>query len=157
MTPIVEPASQSRPVTLPLRDGAVLRPGGVLVVDDEENVRRVLGLGMRAHGFAVWLATDGSQAVEMYRSHRDAIDVVLLDVQMPTRDGPLTLAALREIDPELRCCFMTGDPGRYTEQVLRDLGATAIFWKPFRMSEVAQQIERLVAQPGRDKTSQDDR
>ena len=67
---------------------------------------------MRSHGLAVWLAADGPEAVELYRGHRDTIDVVLLDVQMPGLDGPATLTALREFDPGVLCCFMTGHSRR---------------------------------------------
>src|SRR4051794_9080352 len=114
--------------------GSPQRSSGVLVADDEEAVCRVLEVGMRGHGFTVWLAADGREAVDLYCEHRDGIDLVLLDVQMPNLDGPGTLTALREINPPVRCCFMTGDPGRYTEEMLVDLGAIAVFWKPFRPS-----------------------
>lgn len=119
------------------------RPRGVLVVDDEEGVRRVLSTWLWHRGFAVWLAADCSEAVEAYRSHRASIGVALLDVQMPGRDGPRTLADLRELDPDIRACFMTGDAGRYTEQNLLDLGALAVFRKPFCLSELAAQLAAL--------------
>ena len=52
--PAVGIAEQVRPATAHPGDGP--RPRGVLVVDDQEPVRRVLGAGMRSHGLAVWLA-----------------------------------------------------------------------------------------------------
>jgi CheY-like chemotaxis protein len=126
--------------------GATLRtrrPHGVLVVDDEDSVRGVLDIGMRQQGFAVWLAADGREALEVYRRHGGAIDVVLVDVRMPGRDGPQTLAALREVNPEVRCCFMSGDLGGYTEEGLRNLGAAALFRKPFRLAEVSRVLREL--------------
>ena len=117
-------------------------PPGVLIVDDEEGVRGVLGAWLWHHGFAVWLTADAREAVETYRSHRVCINVALLDVQMPGRDGPGTLADLRELDPTIRACFMTGDAGRYAERDLLDLGALAVFRKPLCLSELAA---RLVA------------
>jgi DNA-binding response OmpR family regulator len=149
-------AGPDEPTAPPRADGPA-PPGGVLVVDDEEAVRRVVSRGMRSHGFAVWMAGDGREAVELYSRHRGAIDVVLLDVQMRDRDGPATLAALREVDPGVRCCFMTGDPGRYTEQVLAGLGAAAVFSKPFRMDEVARRLAQLAARNRRDDAFQGDR
>jgi CheY-like chemotaxis protein len=56
---------------------------GNLVADDEESVRGVLDIGMRQQGFDVWLAADGQKALDLYRRHCEAIDVVLLDVRMP--------------------------------------------------------------------------
>jgi CheY-like chemotaxis protein len=119
------------------------RKRGLLVVDDEEGVRGVLSAWMRSHGFAVWLAASGQEALELYRRHRETIDVVLLDVRMPGLDGPQTLAGLQEVSPQIRCCFMSGDPGGYTEKGLRDLGAAAVLPKPFRLPEVAQVLLAL--------------
>jgi CheY-like chemotaxis protein len=124
---------------------AAPRTPGVLVVDDEGCVRGVLGIGMRRAGFAVWLAADGREALDLYRRHRESIDVVLLDVLMPGLDGPQTLAALRELNPQIRCCFMSGDLGGYTEERLRRLGAAAILQKPFRLDEVADVLGQLAS------------
>jgi CheY-like chemotaxis protein len=119
------------------------RAYGILVVDDEACVRGVLDLGLRHHGFAVWLAADGREALDLYRRHRAAIDVVLLDVRLPGPDGPQTLAALRELDPRVRCCFMSGDLGSYTEEDLRERGAAGVLPKPFRLDGVARVLREL--------------
>ena len=92
---------------------------GLLVVDDDTLVRGLMTAGMGQHGFAVWVAADGREAVDIYQYHRAEIDVVLLDVCMPGLDGPETLAELRAIDPEVRCCFMSGGLGCYTAEGLR--------------------------------------
>lgn len=99
------------------------RNPGVLVVDDTAGVLGVVGAAMRHHGFDVWLAADGVEAVEVFQAHRDGIDVVLLDVRMPGRDGPQTLAVLRGLSPDLRCCFMSGDLGGYTASDLHSTTA----------------------------------
>jgi CheY-like chemotaxis protein len=114
----------------------------VLVVDDEKMVRTVLALGLRSAGFAVWQAAGGREALEVYAENRDQIDVVLLDVRMPEMDGPQTFAALKELNAEVRCCFVSGDPGEYTVEGLLALGAVAYVSKPFSLAEV----EKLVRQ-----------
>ena len=126
-------ATASPPVRLP----------GVPIVDDDVDVRRILSAWLGQHGFAVWVAADGGEAVGVYRAHRPSIDLALLDVRMPGRDGPETLAALRDLDPHVRACFMTGDTGRYTTQGLLDMGALAIFRKPFRLGELAERLAEL--------------
>jgi CheY-like chemotaxis protein len=118
------------------------RKTGVLVVDDEPIVRNVLTLCLRSVGFAIWQAGDGYEALESYRVRREEIDVVLLDVRMPGLNGPRTFAALREINPEIRCCFMSGDAGEYTVGELLAAGAVGFLAKPFRVAEV----EALVRQ-----------
>jgi CheY-like chemotaxis protein len=126
------------------------RQVGVLAVDDQACVRGVLEVGLRQLGFAVWPAGYGREAVALYRHHRAAIDVVLLDVRMPVLDGPQTLAALRAVDPHVCCCFMSGDLGAYTEVELRGLGAAAVLPKPFDLAELAQMLRRLAGRAGGD-------
>jgi CheY-like chemotaxis protein len=116
------------------------RQYGILIADDEGCVRSMLNLGMRQRGFAVWLAADGREALDLYKRHREAIDVVLLDVQMPGADGPRTLAALQELNPRVRCCFMSVDADDFTERGLRELCAVAVITKPFRLAEVTQML-----------------
>lgn len=119
------------------------RPHGVLIVDDEEDVRSVLHDRLRKEGFSVWLAADGREALDLYRANHETIDVALLDLCMPNLDGPQTLAALQEITPQVRCCFMSGYLGDHSEKDLRDLGAAKIFAKPFQLDEVAHVVEEL--------------
>jgi CheY-like chemotaxis protein len=97
----------------------------------------------RRRGFAVWTATNGPTAVAAYQEHQDEIDVALLDVRMPGVDGPGTLARLRQINPALRCCFMSGHTGEYTTDHLLACGASHCFDKPFRMDDVAQTLLTL--------------
>jgi CheY-like chemotaxis protein len=104
---------------------------GVLVVDDEPLVVRMLEAALRHFGFAVWSAAGGTEAVRVFRQQRGSIDVVLLDVQMPPPDGPRTYTLLREIDPTVRCVFMSGHAGIYSCEDLLRLGAACVLSKPF--------------------------
>ena len=72
-------------------------PPGVLVVDDDHLVRVLAQMGLERDGFEVWLAANGREAIDLYRTHRKDISVVLLDVCMPDLDGPHTLDALRTL------------------------------------------------------------
>ena len=137
---------QGRPADSPATSFRTPRTYGILVVDDEWAVRAVLSVVLRGKGFALWLAANGQEALDLYRRHHETIDVVLLDVRMPGRDGPQTLAALQEVNPRVRCCFMSGDLGSYTERGLRDLGAATVLLKPFRFAEVAQVLWDLASE-----------
>jgi CheY-like chemotaxis protein len=124
-----------------------LRKCGVLVVDDEAGVRGVLKVWMRQQGFVVWVAANGQEALDLYWRHHHSIDVVLMDVRMPGLDGPQTLAALQQLNPQLRCCFMSGDLGCYTLETLQDLGAAAVLRKPFDFAEVARVLGEQISEP----------
>jgi DNA-binding NtrC family response regulator len=117
---------------------------GILIVDDEPAVGLLLEVGLHRLQFAVWVASEGTAAVPLYEQHRAHIHLALLDVRMPGWDGPRKLAALHEVSPDLPCCFMTADPGTYTEEELLEQGAVHVFEKPLRVGEVAQVLRRLV-------------
>jgi CheY-like chemotaxis protein len=124
--------------------GAFARNPGILVADDMASTLTLLKFELESRGFNVWLAVDGDDALDLYRRHRDEIDLVLLDVQMPGLDGPQTLEALQRLNPDVVGCFMSGNHGTYTEEDLRDRGAAWIFGTPFRPAEVADQLQRVV-------------
>lgn len=119
--------------------------GGILVVDDDAAIRSVLQLLLQRHGFRVWLAAGGREAVELYRDHHDAISVVLLDVRMPGLDGPQTLGALRRADPAVRACFMSADPGDYRPDELLRQGARRVFPKPLPLPELLDALGELAS------------
>lgn len=123
------------------------RPTGILVIEDERLLRKVMEQVLRRHRFSVWVAANGAEGIDLYRRVAAQIDVVLSDVQMPVLNGPKTLDALREINPSVRCCFMTGDtrPTRLAE--LMGQRPAGLFIKPFETSEVVAALKKLAGQP----------
>lgn len=111
---------------------------GVLVVDDEPTVRSVIRKLLQHYGIVAFDAATGAEAVEIFRAGSAEIDLVLLDVRMEPLDGPATLQFLQSIDPQVRCCFLTGDPGDYTEEELLGMGAMRVLRKPFILSAVLE-------------------
>jgi CheY-like chemotaxis protein len=116
----------------------------ILVVDDTIDVRDVLRSGLWHYGCDVWAAASGPEAVDFYREHRAEFDMVLLDVQMSIWDGPRTLSALREVNPRVRCCFMSGDTGDDSEADLLRMGAERVFEKPFVVGEMVESLKVLI-------------
>lgn len=124
---------------------APLQPPEVLVVEDEEPVRRLLCLTLPHFGLSPLPAASGEEAVEIFRN-RGRVAAALLDVQLGgPLDGPHTLAVLRTMDPGLPCAFMTADPGHYTPEDLRSFGASQILEKPFpSLAGLADSLQALV-------------
>ena len=142
-----EPADLSAETSLTAEGEPTARPSrkrpGVLVVDDEHLVRMMVQLGLERNGFDIWLASNGREAIRRYRTHRDCIDVILLDVRMPGLDGPATLQALRHLNADVLVCFMSGDMGGYDPDELRQRGAAHIVAKPFQLNELAHVLRLL--------------
>jgi CheY-like chemotaxis protein len=117
-----------------------------LIVDDEEDIRRIIRLSLeRVGGMQVCEAPDGT--VGLAAALRGRPDVILLDVMMPGQDGPATLAALRAepATAAIPVVFLTARvvPGECRR--LTDLGALGVIVKPFDPMTLPQQILDLLA------------
>ncbi len=82
----------------------------VLIVEDEESVRRLLTHVLRNRGYRVLEACDGEEALTRFHEHADEIELVLTDVVMPNLGGPDLAQRLLEIRPDLPLIFMSGYP-----------------------------------------------
>jgi CheY-like chemotaxis protein len=117
------------------------QPCGILLVDDDPAVRRMLATALSANGFDVLDAADGRSGLDLLRRNRDRVSVVLADVSMPCMDGPQFASHVREEAPRLPVCLMTGNIPRYYDRALRAIGP--VLRKPFRLAEAANLLHRL--------------
>ena len=78
----------------------------ILLVDDEEGIRRVLGISLADSGYEVHLAADGREALEVFQRLRPPI--VLTDIKMPGMDGVELLKRIKAIDPETEVIMISG-------------------------------------------------
>jgi CheY-like chemotaxis protein len=117
----------------------------ILVVEEEEGIRCLLQLALTDGGFTVLLSGNGQDALKLYQSQGQNIDLVLMDVRMQGMDGPTTFTALRGLNANLRCCFMTGDTSADREQELLALGGLHVFRKPFSsLKDLIRTLRRLM-------------
>jgi DNA-binding NtrC family response regulator len=123
--------------------GNNLHNSAVLIVDDDSDVRHLFAMILSGAGFPIRLAANGVEAVDVYTRHRAEIGLVLLDVRMPVQDGPSTLAELLRLDPDVRCCFLSGNTGRYAPAELMALGAAGFVGKPFRNDDLLAIVHQL--------------
>ncbi len=119
----------------------------VLVVDDDRASRGLLEVWLRRLGYAPLVAASGVEAVNTFRAYPGPVALVLLDVHMPGGDGPATLAALRQLDPAVRCVFMTGVSVTGLQDLLA-LGAVGVLNKPFWWKDLADTLRRLIPPDG---------
>ena len=80
----------------------------VLIVDDEQVVRRALQRILERDGHQVTLAERGQEAIELYAARWRDLDVVVLDVTMPDIDGREVLRRMREVNPDVRAILSSG-------------------------------------------------
>src|SRR4051812_33822878 len=105
----------------------------VLVVDDDAATRTVVAEALRAGGYAVLGAGDGTEALRLVRS--TAVGVVLLDMRMPRTDGPAFVRAYVALPgPHAPIVVMTA--ADRAERWARVLGADGVLPKPFDLAEL---------------------
>lgn len=118
----------------------------LLVIDDEEPVRRLAQRIFRTLGYRVFDAEDGQRGLEIFRHHKDEIDLVILDLTMPRLGGLETYRALKAEKPQLKVILSSG----YTQEGKADIimreGASAFVQKPYQMQELAMTVRRVLDQ-----------
>lgn len=111
-----------------------MNDGAALIVDDDEDLRRLVGAILRKHFDTVDTAADGEQAIAMLRS--GSYDLVLLDVMLPKRNGFDVAAVIAELPGRPRIIVLSALARYFTDRFPAD---TVILQKPFdidRLEEV---------------------
>ena len=117
--------------------------GSILVVDDESSVRTLAKSALERAGFGVEVAEDGTEALEMIEAH-PGLDVVVLDLTMPSMDGMETLEEIRAMHPGLPVLLSSGygkDSVPYAALRSRD---TAFLRKPYSPQDLLEAVVRLL-------------
>ncbi|MFA7248995.1 MAG: response regulator [Dehalococcoidia bacterium] len=118
----------------------------VLVAEDEESVRRMIGLVLRAAGYDSILCADGQDAAERIQAGT-RVDVVLMDLRMP-RMGGLELVRLLRQHPETRTLpviAMSAYNDDVQEREAIAAGADAFLAKPFTVTDLSGALNTLLA------------
>lgn len=114
----------------------------VLVVDDDEIIRRVVRTVLEADDFSVVEAKDGEEAIEMVSTEHPL--VVVLDVMMPGLDGVEVCRRLRANGTKV--LMLTARDDADTELASREAGADGFLGKPFSSVELLDKVEQLTRQ-----------
>jgi CheY-like chemotaxis protein len=115
----------------------------VLLVDDEEPVRRFVSLALGRAGFVVESYADGLSAVRQFSAAPASYTVALLDLSMPARTGLELIGDLRALRADLPVLLMSGDHARYRPKP-GDAPAYARLAKPFLIPEFFAALKQLL-------------
>ncbi|MBN1517775.1 PAS domain S-box protein [Candidatus Sumerlaeota bacterium] len=119
----------------------------ILLVEDEEKVRKYVRLVLETCGYQLLVAQDGPSALRMVRRHADGIQLLLTDVIMPQMNGHQLAEALRKSYPELKVLYMSG----YTDDAVVRYGILTsqipFLQKPFTPSSLAGKVRETLDNP----------
>ena len=119
----------------------------VLVVDDEELIRKGMAAEFERQGYKVDVAIDGRDALAKIEAHD--FDLAVIDIIMPEKDGLETVRELQRLRPEMKIIAISGGSRRGSVdflEVAREFGAHQILSKPFTRAQLHTAVERLLAQ-----------
>lgn len=120
----------------------------VLLVDDDESLRKMLKLSLVRMGHVVDEAGTGTEALRLCET--EPPDLVVTDIIMPDKEGLETIVTIRQLYPELRIIAMSGG-GRANSidylKIARRLGAMHTLEKPFSYEQLNAAINQVMALP----------
>lgn len=127
-------------------------PQTVLVVDDEAAPRELAATFLKKMAYTVLQAGDGKSAVQLAKSHKGDIHLILTDVIMPGMNGSELVDAIRKIRPGIRAAFMSG----YGDDLLAQKGVVLegviLIQKPFTSDELGTWVRVALERPTKART-----
>jgi len=124
---------------------ALTARGTVLVVDDEDIVRRMAKTALEQFGYRVVDAGDGAHAMDVFRKHRKDIDVVILDLTMPGMNGQETLGKIRALDPDVPIILSSGFNEIEATRQFEGKGLAGFLQKPYTVSALSERVRSVLA------------
>ncbi|OGW19162.1 MAG: hypothetical protein A2X56_05605 [Nitrospirae bacterium GWC2_57_13] len=116
----------------------------VLVAEDDTATRTITTMVLREFGYKVIEARDGAEAVRLFKEQKDRIDLVIIDVVMPTMNGKEAMDRIAAIRPDVKCLFMSG----YTADIVHKKGVldegVPFISKPASPTELLKKIREIL-------------
>ncbi|MFC1896781.1 response regulator [Thermodesulfobacteriota bacterium] len=114
------------------------KPPCVLVIDDDDGVRKLMRRFLEADGYRVCLALDGIEGLAWL--NRESVNLIILDLKMPGMNGPEFLKEMRKMNEHLPVIVVTGYPdGDLMAEALR-YGPFTLFAKPIEREQLVQAV-----------------
>ena len=118
----------------------------ILVIDDQEPIRRIVRRALEQNGHEVYDASDGEIGMEILESQ--SFDLVVTDIFMPGQDGIVTLRQIRKRFPALKVIVISGGDSSGLMDLRQDaelLGAVSTLQKPFNAREIMDKVRDALA------------
>lgn len=116
----------------------------ILLVDDEETLRNLGREILIQNGYIVLLASNGIEAIQLYKKQEGNINLVILDMIMPKMDGPETYKRLKEMNPSLKILITSGyshDSQNYKEFLN---GIEGFIQKPYKIDTLTKEVREIL-------------
>lgn len=114
----------------------------ILIVDDEKDIRKLVGIYLKKQGYQILEAENGKQAIDLVRENSD-IDLIIMDIMMPEMSGTESCSAIREFS-SVPVLFLTAKTQESDKNEAYDTGGDDFLSKPFEQSELVRKVKALI-------------
>ncbi len=118
--------------------------GCVLLVEDEEAVRKFAARALASRGYEVLEAASGREAIDILEETKASVDLVVSDVVMPEMDGPSLMRELRKRDPGLKIIFVSGYAEDAFAKNLPEGERFTFLPKPFTLKQLIETVKTAI-------------
>jgi len=127
----------------------------ILVVDDEESIRKTISLALQRAGYRVDTADSGKQAIE--KSHENFYNLALIDVRLPDMEGTELLTRLKDTTPRMIKIILTGFPALQNAVSAINKGVDGYLIKPVDTDELLKAIKQHLEKQKQEKQYSQDK
>ena len=117
----------------------------ILVVDDEAEIRKLVGAMVSQSGYTVLTADSGEHALVLYKNNKGPIDLLITDVIAPGMSGPMLADKLTEIQPDLKVLYISGYDNTHVVQKYVVEKGHALLSKPFTVEEMKSKVREMLS------------
>ncbi len=115
----------------------------VLIIEDEEHVRGLAKSLLKSYGYKALTAADGERGLDTYKKSKGSIDLVLLDLTMPTMSGKMVFERIRSINPDVKVIICSGQSDEDIREGILSK-AKGFLKKPYRVNDLAKTVREVL-------------
>ena len=140
------PTSRKFFTTEKIKQGSLLfqNSGKILVVDDEDSVLSFVGRVLEREGYSVITASNGREAVEIFREHTSEISMIILDLTMPQMDGEQTFEELKKIENDVCVILSSGYKEDEAFDRFNGRGLAGFIQKPYQPEALLEKLKEVM-------------
>ncbi len=116
----------------------------ILVVDDEAYIREMTENSLLSHNYKILTASDGTEAFALYVKYKHEINLVLIDIQMPSIDGFQVIKVLQRMNPNVKIIAMSGLESNRQLIDANDIKIEAFLSKPYTLGELLEEMKAVI-------------
>ncbi|HJT88207.1 MAG TPA: response regulator [Bryobacteraceae bacterium] len=119
----------------------------ILVVDDEPEIRKLVGAMVSQTGYTVLTADSGEHALTLYKNQQAPLELLITDVVAPGMSGPMLADKLTALQPDLKVLYISGYDNTHVVQKYVVEKGHALLSKPFTVEELQTKVNELLHRP----------